>query len=84
MSKINLGDKVKDTITGFVGIAIGKTTWISGCDRITVQPIGLTKDGKTFETQSFDIDTLEVVKAKKVSEGQHRTGGPAMAKVTKY
>lgn len=46
MSKINLGDKVKDSVTGFSGIAIGRTTWLHGCDRITVQPEGVDKQGK--------------------------------------
>ena len=73
---ITLGDKVKDSVTGFVGIAVGRTTWLHGCDRIIVQPEGLTKDGKTFENCSFDEPQLEVIRPKKVKEGNHRTGGP--------
>jgi hypothetical protein len=76
MTKINLGDKVKDTVTGFVGIAIGRTTWLHGCDRITVQPTGLTKEGKVFEAQSFDEPQLEIIGKKVKKEGNHRTGGP--------
>lgn len=83
MNKINLGDEVVDTITGFKGIAIGRTTWITGCDRISVQPKGVNKEGKLFETQSFDEPMLEVVKAKKIKEGTHKTGGPRST-VTKY
>lgn len=75
MSKIKLGDKVRDTITGFKGIAIGCTTWLNGCDRIIVQPQGVNKEGKTFENQSFDEPDLEVIKTKKVKEGKHSTGG---------
>lgn len=73
---INLGDKVVDTVTGFKGIAIGRTIWLHGCSRIVVQPEGLDKDGKTFETQSFDEPQMEVIKARKVKEGNHKTGGP--------
>ncbi len=76
MKKINLGDKVKDTVTGFTGIAIGETLWLNGCTRFVVQPEGVNKDGKVFETESIDENQLVVLKAKKVKEGQHETGGP--------
>lgn len=84
MQKINLGDEVVDTVTGFKGIAIGRTTWLSGCDRITVQPKGINKEGKLFESQTFDEDLLDVVKPKKVKEGKHNTGGPALWVAKKY
>lgn len=76
MKSINLGDKVKDSVTGFVGIAIGRTVWLHGCNRITVQPEGVNKEGKTFESNSFDEPQLLVVKKAKVKEGSHNTGGP--------
>ena len=34
----NLGDEVKDTITGFKGIVVARTEWLNGCARVTVQP----------------------------------------------
>jgi hypothetical protein len=74
--KITLGDEVIDTVTGFKGIAVARTTWISGCDRITVQPAGITKEGKLFDTFAFDEPTLKIVKKKKVEEKSHKTGGP--------
>ncbi len=75
MAKINLGDKVKDAVTGFTGIAIGRTTWLHGCDRLTVQPEGLNKEGKTYDNQTFDEPQLILIKARKVKEGDHKTGG---------
>lgn len=72
---VQLGDKVKDSVTGFTGIAIGRTTWLHGCDRIIVQPEGVNKDGKLFETNSFDEPQVVVIKAAKVKEGNHKTGG---------
>ena len=75
---INLGDKVKDIVTGFTGIAVGRTTWMYGCDRVTVQPEGVNKEGKLFETQSFDEPSLVVLKKKAKKEGKHDTGGPNM------
>lgn len=76
MSKIELGDEVRDTVTGFKGVAVARTIWISGCPRINVQPKGVDKDGKIFETNSFDENMLEVVKAKKLKEPDRTKGGP--------
>ena len=72
---INLGDKVKDSVTGFKGIAIGRTIWLHGCARIVVQPEGVNKDGKIYENQSFDEPQLIVLSKKKVKKGSHETGG---------
>lgn len=38
MREIKLGDKVKDKITGLVGITIAKCTYIHGCTQFQVQP----------------------------------------------
>jgi hypothetical protein len=77
---INLGDKVKDTVTGFTGIAIARTTWLHGCDRITVQP-PLGKDGKHPDNFTFDEKQLVLVKSGVVKTESNkpstaRTGGP--------
>lgn len=58
---IELGSKVKDTVTGFIGIAVAKTQWLVGCIRVTVQPQDLDKDGKVKETCTFDEPTLVVL-----------------------
>lgn len=76
--KIVLGDEVVDTVTGFKGIAVARTKWLAGCDRINVQPKGVDKDGKIFETQSFDEPLLKVLKKSKVKQARHDTGGPRM------
>lgn len=76
MKNINLGDEVKDSVTGFIGVAVARTLWINGCTRWTVQPKGTNKDGKTFDSESFDQQQLVLVKASKVKEGSHKTGGP--------
>jgi hypothetical protein len=60
---INLGDRVRDRITGFEGIVIGITEWLYQCRRPIVQPTKLTTEGKQIESQSFDEDQLEVVEA---------------------
>jgi hypothetical protein len=58
---ITLGDRVRDTVSGFVGTAIARTSWLTGCDSITVAP-DVDKDGKLPDSQGFDEMRLEVVK----------------------
>lgn len=57
---IKLGSKVKDMITGYAGIAVGRTEWLYGCNRIVVESDQL-KDGKPLETQWFDEQRVEHV-----------------------
>jgi hypothetical protein len=65
MSKIALGDIVKDTITGFTGVTTAVTKWLSNVDRFTVQPQEV-KDGKPIAGRSFDMTQLELVKRSNV------------------
>lgn len=57
-----LGDRVKDPVSGFKGIATCITTWLHGCVRIGVQPEEITKEGKVAESVYFDQSQLIVVK----------------------
>ena len=75
---INLGDEVKDTVSGFVGQAISRHKYLQGCDRIGVQP-KVKKDGTLPEPKCFDEPQLVVTKAakpKQESEESRRRGGP--------
>ncbi len=74
---INLGDKVKDVITGFEGMAVAKIEYINGCIRYEVKPDKL-KDSKTVESEWIDIQQLKVVKAGafKPIQRQNPPGGP--------
>ena len=76
MKKVELGDKVRDMITGFKGIAVARTTWIEGCDRITIQPEGVNKEGGIYEGQTFDEPLIEVIRKKKRKKVKSETGGP--------
>lgn len=60
MRQVNLGDKVKSRVSGFVGIAQARVEWISGCVRVDVQP-PLDSDGKYVESRYFDEEELDVV-----------------------
>lgn len=71
---INLGQEVKDVVSGFKGVAVAKHLYLNGCSRITVQP-KIDKDGKLPESQSFDEPQLKVL-SKKCLSGKTDTGGP--------
>jgi hypothetical protein len=57
---INLGDKVKDSVTGFEGIVVGKTTWLNGCTRIGIQS-DVLKDGLPKDVQWIDEPQLKII-----------------------
>lgn len=64
--EIKLGQTVKDTITGFEGIVIGRATYLTGCTQCIVVPKGLDKDGKRREGEWFDEQRLDPTSAKVV------------------
>lgn len=77
---VELGDKVKDSVTGYEGIAVAKTTWLHGCIRWLVQP-PQRKDGSVPDAQAFDDPQLTVVKKHAVAgaeppQREKRTYGP--------
>jgi len=55
---VKLGQEVIDPITGFRGIAVGRTDWLYGCARIGLQG-KLNKDGTVPDVQWFDELQLE-------------------------
>jgi hypothetical protein len=70
---IQLGDKARDTITGFTGTVVAMTKWIYGCERVTLQP-PVDKDGKVPQNENFDIQALEIIESKPAPS--RATGGP--------
>lgn len=57
---IKLGQRVKDRVTNFEGIATGRCQYITGCDRILVQP-PVKDDGTFVESRWVDDTRLTVV-----------------------
>lgn len=55
-----LGDRVKDPITGVAGIVVCLTTWLHGCIRVGVQPEE-AKDGKPVDAVYFDQSQLVIL-----------------------
>lgn len=78
--KFNLGDRVRDAITGFEGVVTLRSQWLNNCNTYGVQPTAL-KDGSPQERQPFDEPQLELVEVK-VAESHRATGGPARSQPT--
>lgn len=74
MKNIELGSRVKDSVTSFEGIAIAKCNYMNGCVRYEVQPQGL-KDNKPIETLWIDESQL-IVKGLIAIKKSKDPGGP--------
>ena len=74
MGKVQLGDEVQDTVSGFKGIAIAAHVYLHGCERISVQP-KVDKTGKQPDSNTFDEPQLKILKRNKVAKGNDDTGG---------
>jgi len=72
--KIKLGNKVRDKVTGFEGIATAKVEYINRCVQFCVKP-PVGKDGKMPDGEYIDIDELEIVDEGIVIKTKP-TGGP--------
>lgn len=59
---MNLGDKARDTVTGFSGTITAEHKYLNGCRRFTMTANTL-KDGVPIEPQTFDVEQLEFVEA---------------------
>ena len=60
MTDIPLGTIVRDRVTGLVGVAENRATFMFGCDRYCVQP-RIGEDGKVPESIMVDAPQLEIV-----------------------
>jgi len=65
--KFDLGDEVRDIVTGFSGIIVSRSQWIHNCNTYGVKSKEL-KDGIPMANQWFDEPALEVIKKKVVKE----------------
>ena len=74
---IRLGDKVRDTISGFEGIAVARTEWLTGCVRWMIEPDKLDKEKKVQGCVEFDESRLVVVKAQPIPQLTTRDAGLA-------
>jgi hypothetical protein len=68
----NLGQKLRDRVTGFEGIATSKVEYLNGCVQFCIKPP--MKDGKIVEGEYFDQQQLEFVD-EGIAVEQRNTGG---------
>ena len=76
MKKVEMGQEVRDRITGFSGFVTGICKYITGCDQILVQPRVKEKDGDFVESRWVD-DMRLVATGKKVDFSLVGGGSPA-------
>lgn len=70
-----LGDTIRDRITGIEGVVISKTTWLQGCVRVGVQPKVLKPDGAPADCWYGD-ETDCIVLERATPKLPVKTGGP--------
>jgi len=61
LPKIELGDEVRDVVSGFVGVTTCRNEFLNGCVRFCVCP-KVGNDGAFREERWFDVQQLETVK----------------------
>lgn len=58
---IVLGATYREIISGFTGVAMGHTEYLTGCDQTLLVPKGLTQDGKRPDGEWYDSSRLLLV-----------------------
>ena len=61
MNRLKVGDRAKDSISGFEGLATGRTEYIGGKIQFEITPTNLTETGLPYEGIWFDEERLEKV-----------------------
>ncbi|CAN2532565.1 hypothetical+protein [Methylocapsa aurea] len=75
---IGLGDKVRDVVTHFEGIAVSRIEYLTGCVQFGVSP-QVGADGKIGDTQYFDDARLETIGGGVAEVIAQRSGFRALA-----
>lgn len=76
---IKLGNKVRDTISGFSGVAAGRAEYMYGCNQILISPDRTGENGAAIDSQWFDEQRVETVDFRPVAvseESSATAGGP--------
>ena len=78
MRKVGLGSLVRDKITGFEGIVMGRTEYLTGCAHVGIHPRGLTNEGSIPGWEWIDETRVIVLERDVVRlEPRQALGGPA-------
>lgn len=75
MFKLALGQEVKDKVTGYTGVIVCRTEYLTGCNRYSVQSRKLDKDSLPADWKAFDEDQLIDLK-KNINHEVKNDGGP--------
>ena len=74
---IKLGQEAKDKVTGFKGIIIGRSSWITGCDQycliMKIKAGNLPEDGQWFDEGRIEITGNGILPKEVKTE---KNGGP--------
>jgi hypothetical protein len=74
--KFKLGHVVRDQITGFEGVIVCRSQWLTNCNTYGVKPQKLKDDGTPMSTEHFDEPNLIEVEPEPRFEEERDTGGP--------
>lgn len=76
LNGIDMGDEVRDEVTGFGGVVTGYARYLTGCAQVLVQP-KVKEGGDWQEGRWFDVDRLTLAKsAAHVHVVKTAVGGP--------
>lgn len=76
--KVKLGDKYRDTISGFEGVATARYEFVNGCVRYELER-RMRPDEKEPVVSVFDEQRLQAIDEKPIARTA-RAGGPRSAK----
>ena len=74
--KFDLGDRVRDNITGFEGVITGFAKYLNGCINYCLKPTDLDKKGEMKDGQWVDEPQLFLVAAEVLPAPVASAGGP--------
>lgn len=75
---VELGDQVRDKVTGFKGIVTGQAQYLTGCKQVMVTP-RVGDDGKYVDACWLDVDRVEMIGKGVVKIDIVDNGGPQSA-----
>lgn len=73
---IQLGDRVKDSISGFSGIAQGHALYRFGCAQFLITPEKLKEDGSELGSSWFDEQRVMLIDKLSPATPAPPSGGP--------
>ena len=71
---VKLGQKVRDKMTGFTGIATAKIEFLNGCVQIQIKPKAVKKD-EMPDGVFVDVEQIEILDKKKKKTIRSKVGG---------